>query len=245
MYHSIKFNNKDCYAEWGLIPNGRPHVVPPSVRTNVIELPGGNGNIDLTTSLTGYPLYGNREGSFEFLITRKDKNYNWVSLQNELSKTFHGKQLKIILEDDPGYYYIGRCSLGEWTEGRPYDTVTLDYVLEPYKRNCKDNLEQYPNVEWIKTVNSGFTGEFSDLSMYLEDAPINPIIKIENTSDIAGTVGLTFRNDELKINVETRLPVGTQRCPLFTMTNFTGSNVVKLSVNDPCKITLNYRNGRL
>lgn len=245
MYHSIKIDGIDCYSEWGLIPDGRVHVVPPSVKTKVVEIPGSNGTIDLTTSLTGYPLYGNREGSFNFFITRKGQNYNWVTLNDKLLKVIHGRKIKVILEDDPEYYYVGRCTLGEWTEGRPYDTISLNYVFEPYKWNLMNNIEQFPDVEWTKTINSGTEDGYSDLANYLNDAPISPIIKIENTGGDIGTVGFSFKNEELGIDVDTRLPVGVQKCPLFTMTNMSGENVISLVAKDPCRLTLSYRNGKL
>ena len=242
MYHSIKFDDKDCFNDFHLIPNGRPHVPPPPVRTKVIELPGSNGDLDLTTSLTGYPLYGNREGTFDFMVTHDYDGYKWSELYSQLLKFFHGQRRKVILEDDPDYYYVGRCTLDDWTEERPYNTVSISYVFEPYKWNNKTNVEQYPEVTWEQTINGEMPSIFGNLADYLEDAPVNPILKVETRQQ---TAELTFVNEELGINVDTILPAISQRCPLFTMTNITGTNTIKLGAKTDCKLTLNFRNGKL
>ena len=64
MYHSINFGNKNTWDDWRLIPTSRPVFLPPDVKKVLVDLPGSDGVIDLTESLTGYVKYGNRKGSF-------------------------------------------------------------------------------------------------------------------------------------------------------------------------------------
>lgn len=72
MYHSIKFYNgttyKDAYKDWGLVPETRPLVVPPEPKTKYLEIPGANGQLDLSEILTGYPVFNNREGEWTFYV---------------------------------------------------------------------------------------------------------------------------------------------------------------------------------
>ena len=63
MYHSITLGTKNTWDDWHLIPTSRPVVNPPSVKTNMIEIPGGDGVLDLTTALAGRVLYKNRTGA--------------------------------------------------------------------------------------------------------------------------------------------------------------------------------------
>lgn len=72
MYHSISFydgtSRFNTYNTWGLVPETRPFVVPPEPKTKYLDLPAGNGRIDLTESLTGYPVYNDREGEWTFYV---------------------------------------------------------------------------------------------------------------------------------------------------------------------------------
>ena len=72
MYHSISFydgtSRFNTYNTWGLVAETRPHVVPPEPKTKYLDLPAGNGRIDLTESLTGYPVYNDREGEWTFYV---------------------------------------------------------------------------------------------------------------------------------------------------------------------------------
>ena len=60
MYHSITFGDKNTWDDWHLIPSKRPSFNPPNVKSQYVDIPGGNGVLDLTESLTGYPLYNTR-----------------------------------------------------------------------------------------------------------------------------------------------------------------------------------------
>ena len=73
MYHSILIDltNSNTFAkdksintfdDWFLIPESRPTIANPSVRTSYIEVPGASGSIDATDWLSGFPLYDDREG---------------------------------------------------------------------------------------------------------------------------------------------------------------------------------------
>lgn len=72
MYHSISFydgtSKFNTYSTWGLVPETRPHVVPPEPKTKYLDLPAGNGRIDLTESLTGFPVFNDREGEWVFYV---------------------------------------------------------------------------------------------------------------------------------------------------------------------------------
>ena len=43
--------------------------------------------------------------------------------------------MKMVLEDEPYYYYDGRFSLNEWKSENYNSKVVINYVLKPYKYN--------------------------------------------------------------------------------------------------------------
>lgn len=133
MYHSITLGDKNTWDDWHLIPKSRPLFNPPSVKTNYIEIPGGDGSLDLTTALAGRPVYKNRTGSWEFYVENGFKD--WTVLYSEIMTYLHGKKLKAILEDDPDYYYEGRFAVNAWKSDPNWSIITIDYEVGPYKRS--------------------------------------------------------------------------------------------------------------
>lgn len=158
MYHSLDFEmippkggthmRFNTYEDLFLVPTSRPVINPPTVKTKQIEVPGANGVIDLTESLTPYPVYNNRQGSIEFAVLNEKKlsggkEMQWQTLYSKILNMIHGHKAKVILEDDPGWYYEGRWSVGNWTSNNDgtWSNVTLDYDLHPYKLSVYDSIE--------------------------------------------------------------------------------------------------------
>lgn len=56
------------WKNWSLIPTARPFVVPPPHKTSEMDAKGINGKADVSNKLLGFPLFGNREGSWTFYI---------------------------------------------------------------------------------------------------------------------------------------------------------------------------------
>ena len=104
-YHSITIGEKNTWDDWHLVPTSRPKFNMPNVKTNYVDIPGGDGVIDLTTTLTGRPVYGNRQGSFEFLVMN---DYgDWYERYSDIAMYLHGKEYRVVLDDDPDWYYEG------------------------------------------------------------------------------------------------------------------------------------------
>lgn len=131
MYHSITFGDKNTWEDWHLVPSSRPLFNPPSVKTKIIDIPGGNGSLDLSDSLTKYPLYNNREGDIEFIVM--NDYWEWYEAYSTIMNYLHGKTMIAILEDEPDYYYVGRFSVNSWKSQKDYSRITISYSVKPFK----------------------------------------------------------------------------------------------------------------
>ena len=131
MYHSITIGGKNTWDDWHLIPVSRPLVNPPTAKVMFVDIPGMDGGLDLTTSITGKTMYGDRTGSWSFFVENDFKP--WSNLYSEIMAYLHGKRYKAILEDDPGFYYEGRFSVNEWRSDASRSMITISYELSPYK----------------------------------------------------------------------------------------------------------------
>lgn len=133
MYHSITIGGKNTWDDWHLIPASRPLFNPPEVKTNMVEIPGGDGAIDLTSALAGRAVYKNRVGSWKFYVENGFKD--WSVLYSEIMSFLHGQRMRAVLEDDPDYYYEGRFSVNAWESSANWSTITIDYDVSPYKKS--------------------------------------------------------------------------------------------------------------
>ena len=137
--NTIKFGNKDSYTDFNLIlrPKERPFPTP---KTNYVSIEGRDGDLDLTTSLTGDVKYENISYSLEF--TLKDERAAWEDTLLELSTYLHGKKMNLTFSEDPNWYYVGRYTLNNVESDRNIGLLVVDCILEPYR---------YKNTETTKT----------------------------------------------------------------------------------------------
>lgn len=128
--HSVIFGDKNSYDDWHLVPTSRPVINPPEVKTEYVDILGMDGSIDFTEVLGGVK-YKNRTGSIEFLVL--NDYVEWHVLYNKILTYLHGKKMRLILEDDPMYYYEGRMSVNQWKSNKNNSTIVINYNLSPYK----------------------------------------------------------------------------------------------------------------
>lgn len=135
MYHSLIFVDgnvtKNTWDDWYLIPSSRPVVTRPNVTYKYVDIPGMDGQLDITDYLVGRPTYSDCTGNFEFIVD--NDHGDWATRKSELSSFLNGRKMKMYLEDDPQYYYLGRFTLKDWRSGANFSTVSIEYHVEPYK----------------------------------------------------------------------------------------------------------------
>lgn len=135
--------------DWFLVPKERPSIEKASVKEHYIDIPGTNGGLDLTESLTGFPLYEFIEGSFEFTILNdrklvivnnscvktKEIDITWEVLNRDIREFLNGKQRYMMLEDDPSWYYYGRFTVEKYDSSDASNSkITIAYKVYPYKK---------------------------------------------------------------------------------------------------------------
>lgn len=138
--YSVNFGDKNSYDDFNLLlkPKTRPFPTP---KTNYVSIEGRDGDLDLTTSLTGDVKYENISYSLEFYL--KDKRVDWETILLELSTYIHGKRMNLSFSEDPDYYYVGRYTLNQVESDRNIGSIVIDCNLEPYR---------YKKTETVKTI---------------------------------------------------------------------------------------------
>ena len=231
MYHSITFGDKNTWDDWHLIPSTRPLFNPPDVKTHIVDIPGANGQIDLTESLTGYPLYENRTGSIEFYVANGYED--WSVLYSKIMNYLHGKRMRATLEDDRYFYYEGRFEVNKWESDKWWSKITIDYDVYPYKKEPNSSIEP-----WLWDpfdFEYGIIRDYSELvvdgSLSLEilgrQEPIVPEITVDSDSGSGMTVKVGSKTYELSegVNVNPNIVIGEANVTLV----FTGNGTVSVN----------------
>jgi phage-related protein len=124
----ITFGELHSYGDLNLILSKKEIGAPP-VKENKLEIEGADGSIDLT-EVFGRPTFGDVTHKFTFTnLSRNDSLTKYSMVKNAL----HGQKLRIILDDDPGFYYVGRCYVSSYTDEKGIGTITVECDCEPYK----------------------------------------------------------------------------------------------------------------
>ena len=136
MYHSIIFRNasgaiRNTWDDWQLIPTAKPTFPMPEPQYKYVEIPGMDGSYDISTYLTDTIKYNDRQATFSFRAV--DTADDWDMRCLEIGKFLHGQKMKIILEDDPLYYYEGRVTFSEKKSEGQFPTVSFACRVAPYK----------------------------------------------------------------------------------------------------------------
>lgn len=81
---------------------------PPSPKMHTVDIPGGNGVLDLSESLFGDVAYSNRAHKYTFYIFDvSDPD----QVSNDIVNFLHGKNRKYVFSLDPAYTYTGRFTV--------------------------------------------------------------------------------------------------------------------------------------
>lgn len=107
---------------------------PPEPKFYTVDIPGGNGVIDLTELVGGDVTYNNREQDFTFKLIYPS---TFETTKTRLSNFLHGRTFKYTLTWDPGYTYKGRFSVTSYSHiglarGK-LGEIVIHVSADPYK----------------------------------------------------------------------------------------------------------------
>lgn len=151
----------------------------PEYQANMVEIPGRDGLLDLSTVLTnGEPRYGNRtlEATLECSDgTRADRTKQISAIINQLD----GRRLQIVLPDDPTRYIEGRVRVETKYNDPAHAAVAVSAVCDPWRYNHHETVLRIDGTEagaltvltngGRRTVTPSVTISGDDASVVLSD----------------------------------------------------------------------------
>lgn len=233
----VYFGDKHSYYDWGLILELKPEISPPQPKTVYVSIPGSDGGLDLTESLTGDVKYENRKIICTFTVINPWEH--WANIYSDILDYLQGKQMKVIMDDDPDYFYSGRFAVNQWKSDRKTSTIVIEGIVEPYKLEMFSGLEDW---EWDSfNFESGIIREYGELVV---DEILT--LNIEGRRKVIIPTFTVTSADGTGMQVEFEgntysLPEGTNKVLNIRLTE--GENILHFVGNGT--VSVDYRGGRL
>lgn len=232
--NSVTLNGKHTYYDYGLYVTNTNPVAPPTPKTQYIEIPGRNGDLDLTEALTGYTVYNNR--TITLKLGGKKNPELWTIFRRMFLNEIHGKTVKVVFDDEPEFYYVGRATVNaDWTQMNTIASFTVTINAEPYKYSLTSTIEPWfwDSFSFI----DGVIQEYADLK-------VNGILCHTVVGSEMPVIPEFITSGGLQVEIEGKtyeLPEGVNKIYDIVLMNqeyeltFTGTGTVSIS----------YRRGRL
>lgn len=222
------------FDDYGLILK-TPEISEPEPQTNFIEIPFRDGALDLTAPFgEDYIAYKDRYLTIPLvdLEYKQDVNAKFA----RLAQAILGKRKKVILDKDPTYYYIGRCtSFSDVEIAGDFGTITVTFEVEPYRYSiygADDPWEWDPfNFLTDMAIDAGSYPVNGSLTktIYVGESDVIPSITVDSAMQLEFE-GKTYQLQPGTIkNYDIRLKGGKDNVLVFT-----GNGTV----------TIDYRGGR-
>ena len=125
----IRFGNVHSFDDLHLILTEKD-MGAPAVKTRKIDIEGADGSLDLT-DFFGEPKYEDVTHKFQFSTIVPQAEFQ--TLYSTIKNTIHGKKMRVILDDDPLFYWMGRCHVSGFTNEKNIGQVQVECDCEPYK----------------------------------------------------------------------------------------------------------------
>lgn len=125
----ITFGNYHSFDDFSLILASK-EIGAPTVKTMKIDIAGADGSLDLT-DFFGEPKYGNVIHKFQFstIVPQSEFAARFSAVKNAL----HGKKMRVILDDDSHFYYVGRLTVSSFTSAKGIGNISIEADCEPHK----------------------------------------------------------------------------------------------------------------
>ena len=214
--NEVFFDGIASFRDWGIYLSSIV-IDDPKPKEIYVDIPNGDGALDLTEALTGEVHYESRP--FEAVFTIKPETYS-VELVRYLRSYLNGKQRTIRTKEEPGYYLIGRCATSVKKDG-VLAVLTVKATCQPWK---------YKNDVTAINTTIGASGTTS-ITLTNERKRVIPTI----TASAAVTIA--FNGQTISVNA------GTQRLTNIALQY--GDNALTITGAEGTTVLFEYQEGAL
>lgn len=208
--NEVTFGTYKSYTDLQLIRTAKS-IGSPSVKKHTVKIEGADGVLDYTEYF-GDVKYDNVKLSFDFETIVPQSQF--LTLFSTIKNALHGRKMNISLDDDPGYYYVGRVEVSDFTNNKNIGKIKITCDCEPYKyKNELTVVTQAVNGSATIVLNNSrkrvvpqittdaafgfaFNGFTTQQSAGTFTIPELELVEGENTVTVTGTGNVTFKYRE-------------------------------------------------
>lgn len=125
----IRFGDMHSWDDLKMILSGK-EMGAPGVKATKLDIEGADSSLDLT-DFFGEPKYEDVTHRFQFSTIVPYAEF--MTLYSKIKNAIHGKKMRVILDDDPLFYWMGRCYVSSFTNEKSIGTIEVECDCEPYK----------------------------------------------------------------------------------------------------------------
>ena len=214
-------NDEHTLRDWKAAITNADVISVPEANTVILEVPGRNGNLDLSEALTGDVTYRNREIKLE--LASSVNLQTWYQKCLHIFNTYHGKTVTIIFDDDSTHYYTGRASVSDPQRVRNGGGCIFTVNADPFRYSITE-----------KIVTAAVSSSVSSATKTITNSgrmPVCPTITASEACQMV-TGGITYS-----------LLQGTQTIPAFILPE--GDTTVQLTITGGGTVSFTFREGWL
>lgn len=157
--YGITINGKHTYRDFGLVIGNTDIVGIPKPKQYLVQIPYSSVVLDFSETVTGKIEYSNR--ILKIVLGKLHPINHWSAEISAFLQEIHGQKVDVILDDDPFFYYEGRCEVNQFSRTRNLGVIELVIDCSPYKWERTSS-----NEDWIWDdfdFEQGIIREYKDL----------------------------------------------------------------------------------
>ena len=144
----IRFGAFHSYDDLRLILS-KKEIGSPTVKAQKLDIPGADGTLDLT-DFFGEPKYDDVTHRFDFSTSYPQEEF--ISQFSTIKNKIHGRKMRVVLDDDPLFFWVGRCHVSGFTSEKGIGTISVEVDCEPYKYKLDHTVMAYA-INGTQTIN--------------------------------------------------------------------------------------------
>jgi phage-related protein len=125
----IRFGDMHSWDDLKMILTSK-EMGAPGVKATKLDIEGADSSLDMT-DFFGEPKYEDVTHKFQFSTIVPYAEF--MTLYSSIKNAIHGKKMRVILDDDPLFYWMGRCYVSGFTNEKNIGQVNVECDCEPYK----------------------------------------------------------------------------------------------------------------
>ena len=227
------------HEDWGLYVTNTDYIKEPKQKLSYVDVPGRDGQIDLSDILTGRPTYSGRELNIEF-AGHRDK-VSWDSVISTFRNAINGRICRIIFDNDKSYFWRGRVDIKDFSSALNRGVFKVNIPnADPYKYSVLSSAEPWLwdpfnfETDMITYIGAITVDGTRDITIHHGNMLACPEFVVSNKTSLVFKVEYKGKEYELSL--------GTNKIPAIMVG---GDEDVLLTFTGSAKVEIVYRSGSL